>query len=176
MKNIDNLLLMLYNYNKGERNMFCKYCGNKLDSEAMFCPNCGNPANDQINTPAPQVQTQAMVEPQTQPAAPTQTQPQITTQVKSSKLSVVGFVIALVSTLCLLNLLCIGLFSDVAWSIIISILFTPIGVTSLIFSIVGINQTKNEQMSKRGFAIAAFVLSICILTFVFILFNISCAR
>ena len=148
--------------------MFCRNCGTQVNSDAMFCHSCGSSLKE--NQPSSTPSTQ-------EDKTPVAVQPAISSpEVKSSKFAIVGFVLSLVQVACLLNLLYIGLFRDAVASIVISIFATPIGATSLIFSIIGLNQTKNRKMTKRAYAIVGFVLSICILAFIFILFNISCAR
>lgn len=149
--------------------MFCRNCGTQVNSDAMFCHSCGSSLKENQPNSTPSTQ---------EDKTPVAVQPSIISaqEVKSSKFAIVGFVLSLVQVACLLNLLYIGLFRDVVASIVISIFAAPIGTTSLIFSIIGLNQTKNKKMTKRAYAIVGFVLSICILTFIFILFNISCAR
>ena len=73
------------------------------------------------------------------------------TPVRSSRMAIAGFVLGLISY-----------FS-----------YGFLGILGLIFSIIGMNQTKDRKYSKRGFAIAGVVLSsisLAIWIFIFILY------
>ena len=77
------------------------------------------------------------------------------TRVRSSRMAIAGFVLGLISYFT----------------------YGFLGILGLIFSIIGMNQTKDGKYSKRGFAIAGVVLSsislafwILILYFIFLCF------
>ena len=49
LENIVIVIVLLYNFIRGGRCMYCQKCGNKCDEKSGFCPNCGAQLNNFSN-------------------------------------------------------------------------------------------------------------------------------
>lgn len=132
--------------------MYCRYCGKQISDEAIMCPDCGTPTqNMEKTTAAKEVKPQEVEAPVT----------------SASQLSVVGFVLALISF--------------VSSMIFGSYLFAEayangyiIGCGSIMPAFaglsIGIYRVKLERGGKKAFAIISIVLSGIALFYLFLAF------
>ena len=134
--------------------LFCKYCGKKLEADAVFCSFCGRPqGNVPVQQPAgmmPQqpIYRQSYMSGNYQQPQPTMTNTSANNSTtiyveggRSNSMGVAGFVIALIGLI-------------FCWLPVVNFILWFLG---LVFSVVGLFK------APRGLAIAGFVLSIIVI-------------
>ena len=105
--------------------MYCKTCGKEINDEAVVCPYCGCAVKDGVVAKAVGNVTQS--------------------QQKINVLSIVGFVLSLVSLL-------LAFYGIVA-------------IVGLVLSIVGLIQCNQRGERLKGLAIAGIIISVCSLIY-----------
>ena len=109
---------------------YCTECGKELEKDAKVCGNCGKRIKVDESVPAQEMTTQN--------ATINISQSNNTQAKQSNGLAIAGFVVSLVSMI-----LCCGSFS---W-------------LGLIFSIIGLSESKKKNGAGKGLAIAGIVIS-----------------
>lgn len=132
---------------------YCLNCRKELEEGQKFCTGCGTPVQNPVVNEPVSVEPQMVAQPQVQVQPQVVSQPQVQSQVvsqpaqvnqtlaaekkDSNVFAIVGFVLAIIS------LLCCG----------------ATGAFGLIFSIIGLVESKKKNGAGKGLSIAGIVIS-----------------
>ncbi|MGI6004401.1 MAG: DUF4190 domain-containing protein [Christensenellales bacterium] len=120
---------------------YCKHCGRQISDADVFCVGCGAT----LKTDPLQTEQQTLPGQPAGYAQPVYQPPYYAQPARYSGMAIAGFVLSLIS------ITCCNLF-----------IFSLLGI---IFSAVGLSQTRHHEIRGRGLAVAGLVLSILSIVF-----------
>lgn len=128
----------------------CLYCRKEVEDTSIFCPNCGQKIESNVTN----LESQAVNNTVTNPSNNTNSNEQVNTNVPkkdNNVIAIIGFVLSVISPLC-----CCG----TSW-------------LGLIFSIIGLVESKKKNGAGKSLATAGIIISAILLVLLIVIYILN---